>query len=127
MNASKDFMKENGIFPKISFKDRQVHTVKLLRDKKEKITDNNGKEIEGIKYLVEEDGEQKTIFTSSTSLISQLSQRVEGDIVSIEMKSRKGDDGQYKSYFEVSGGNIQRDGDNNQNLEDEVNAEDLPF
>lgn len=104
MDAAKQYLKDNNIVPKISFKDKQAHTVELVKDKMETITDRDGKEIEGVSFLVTEDGEPKKIFTTSISLIQKLSECKKGDVVTIQMKSRKDDSGGYKSYYEVTGG-----------------------
>lgn len=84
MQASKDWMKQEGYTNKISFADGVAHTVKLLKDKVENAL-INGKEVKGMKYLVEEGGEQKTIFTGSVGLVSKLAMCEEGDIVIIQM------------------------------------------
>jgi len=101
MNGSKEYLKENDIMPYISFKDGQAHTVKLLSDKADKIKDKDGEEKEGMKYMVIEDGTEKSFFTSAISLIQKLADKEEGSEVVIQMKSAKGADGQWKSFYEV--------------------------
>lgn len=101
MENSKQYLRQHDIKPKISFKETPKVTVKLLNDKLETVTDNTGKEIEGVKYLVEHEGEHKTIFTASVSLIAKLASCEENDVVTIEMKSVKGPDGGFKSHFIV--------------------------
>jgi len=100
MESSKLYLKEKGIVPSISFKESPIHTVKLLKDKADKITGNDGKIVEGIRYLVEEKGEKKNFFTSSDSLIQKLSGIKEGEEVTIEMKSKKTETG-FISFYEV--------------------------
>ena len=100
MESSKLYLKEKGIVPSISFKESPIHTVKLLKDKADKITGNDGKVVEGIRYLVEEKGEKKNFFTSSDSLIQKLSGIKEGEEVTIEMKSKKTETG-FISFYEV--------------------------
>jgi len=102
MQASKQYQKDHKIMPFISFKDGKSHSVKLLNDKVDTLTGTDGKEVEGIKYLVEENGEKKTFFTSSNTLISKLADLGEGDEVSIRMKSVQGKDGKWRSSYEVS-------------------------
>lgn len=97
MQNSKNWMKENGYDSKISFKDGSAHTVKLLKDKVDSIPDGRGGTIKGMKYLVEENGEQKTIFTGSVGLISKLVECEEGDVVTIQMKNANN-----KSFFTVT-------------------------
>lgn len=101
MQVAKDFLKEHKIIPFISFKDGKSHTVKILNAKQDTIKATDGNMVEGIKCLVEEDGDQKSFFTSSVDLITKLSNREFNDVVTIEMKSRKGEDGKWKSYYEM--------------------------
>ena len=100
MEGSKEYLKKNSIFPRISFKTAPVHEVVLLKDKQDQIPGGDGKVVLGMNYLVEENGEKKTFFTSSDALISALSEFAEGSRVVIELKSRKTDTG-YSSYYEV--------------------------
>ena len=72
MDNSKKYMAENGIGSRISFADGTAHTVKLLKDKEDSIPDGKGGTVKGMKYLVEEGKEQKTIFTGSVGLIAKL-------------------------------------------------------
>lgn len=101
MQESKEYLKDNNIVPRISFKKDPKHQLKLISDKKDSIQDENGLVVEGMKYEVEENGEKKTFFTTSVGLIQELSQRNEGDVVVIEMKSKKGNNG-FITYFEVT-------------------------
>jgi len=100
MDNSKQFLKNQDILPRISFKDGKEHIVKLLNDKIDKIQDGTGKEIEGVKYLVEEDNENKSFFTSSIGLIAKLADLEENTMVGIKMIRKKTDAG-YRSSFEV--------------------------
>ncbi len=97
MDASKDYMKKNGIGARISFNDGSAHTVKLLKDKEDMIPDGKGGNVTGMKYLVEENGEQKTIFTGSVGLIAKLSECNEGDVVTIQMGKANN-----KSFYKVT-------------------------
>lgn len=100
MKASKEFLKEKGIVPRISFKDKEKHIVELVKDKKEAITDENGEKKEGVKYLVKENGQLKSFFTASLSLIEKLAEFKPGSKVAIQMKTKKvGND--YINYFDV--------------------------
>ena len=104
MQASKEYMKTNQIVPYISFKDGSAHTVTLIKDKVDTIKDNqNGGMVEGVKYLVEENGEKKSFFTSSVGLIQKLSEYNEGDTVTIKMVSKKVN-GEFRSSFLVKKG-----------------------
>lgn len=99
MDASKSYMKDNGILNRISFQDGAAHTVKLLKDKLHSIPDptSQGGKKEGMMYLVEEGGEQRTFFTGSIGLISKLALCEEGDVVTIQMKKANN-----KSFFVVT-------------------------
>lgn len=99
MENSKRYMAANGIGARISFQDGALHTVKLIKDKEDSIPDagSPGGRKSGMKYLVEENGEQKTIFTGSVGLIAKLSECNEGDAVSIQMKKVNN-----KSYYTVT-------------------------
>jgi len=104
MENSKSYLKDHSILERISFKDKKPHTVVLGKDKLDTIKDQQGKELEGVRFLVKEDGEAKSFFTTSISLIQKLANKEAGDTVVIQMKSRQGDDGQYRSYYEVGDG-----------------------
>lgn len=101
MDASKQFLKNNDIISFISFKATPKHTFKLLGDE---ITEmhTEDKIVKGVRYTVEESGERKSFFTGSSTLIARLSEFAIGIVVTVEMKKRKGDDGVWKSYFEIS-------------------------
>ena len=96
MQNSEKYMKDNNILARISFNDLQAHTVKLLKDKEDSIPDGKGGQITGMKYLVEENGESKSIFTGSISLISKLAMCKEGDTVTIKMGKQNN-----KSFYTV--------------------------
>lgn len=116
MDASKKYTKEHG-GQRISFNDGSAHTVKLIKDKVDTIPDGKGGNVSGMKYLVEEGGEQKTIFTGSIGLISKLANCEPGDVVVIQMKKANN-----KSFFVVKkeGANEQVDGEEEEIGDDEV-------
>jgi hypothetical protein len=101
MDSIKEWLKKENIRPRISFKDGKPHTVKILNAREDEITDNTGKVKKGIKLLVEEGGEMKTFFTSSVQLLSYLANLEENETVTLQMKSRKGSDGNFRSYFDI--------------------------
>lgn len=101
MQNSKQFLKDKQILPRISFKDGKPHAFKLVKDKVDSLKNDKGEVVEGVKYLVEEAGEPKTFFTSSIALITKLSEISEDTEVIVQMKSRKADNGQWQSYYEV--------------------------
>lgn len=96
MQNSKEWMKEGGYTNKISFADGVAHTVTLLGDKLETAT-INGEVVKGMKYLVEEAGEKKTIFTASVGLVSKLSACEVNDVVTIKMGKANN-----KSFYTVT-------------------------
>lgn len=99
MEASKKYLASNKIIPFISFKSQPEHTVKLIDDKEDSIMTQEGKQ-DGMKYLVEEDGTQKSFFTTSISLVQQLANFNKGDEVTIKLGSKKVD-GQFRSSYTV--------------------------
>lgn len=99
MKESKEYLKQNNIAVRISFKQQPVHTVKLMGDKITEIN-SDGEIVKGVEYSVLEGGEPKTFFTSSDYLIQTLSEFPEGTTVKIEMKSKKGTKG-FISFFDV--------------------------
>jgi hypothetical protein len=99
MEASKAYMKKNGFGDRISFSDLSAHTVKLIDEKEDSIPDTRGGTIAGMKYLVEENGEKKTIFTGSIGLITKLAQCNKGDTVTIKMSKANN-----KSFYVVKRG-----------------------
>ena len=87
LDASKEYMKKHAIYPKISFKDKKEHLVTLVKEKIDAIPDGTGMK-EGMMYLVREEGELKSFFTTSAFLISTLSGFEIGDVVNIQMVSK---------------------------------------
>lgn len=118
MESSKQYMKDNGILTRISFADGAAHTVKLIKDKVDSIPGGpNGAQVEGMKYLVEENGEQKSFFSGSVGLISKLALCEEGEVVTIQMKKANN-----KSFYSVTkegGEEIVADDDEEQIADDE--------
>lgn len=96
MEASKKWVEENG-GDRISFNDLLSHTIKLLKDKSDTIPDGMGGTVSGMKYLVEEDRKQKTIFTKSIGLISKLANCEIGDVVTVKMGKANN-----KSFYTVT-------------------------
>ena len=99
-NIEKKFLKDHNIVDRISFKDGQAHQVKIVKRKLDSI-DNQGVVKEGIKYMVLENNEPKTFFTSAISLIQILSEIEDGRVVIIQMKSKPNGQGGFTSYFDV--------------------------
>lgn len=105
MQGAKDYMGKHEILDRISFKDGKAHTVKLLNDKIDTIN-AEGEDREGVKFLVEENGEHKSFFTSSESLIIALARYEKGDTVTIQMVRRKGKKGFISSFIVSEGSKI---------------------
>ena len=98
MKAAEEFCQQNDIKPNISFKDGLAHEVELVSSKLDQ-KEYDGETKKGITCLVKEGGVEKTFFTSSISLIASLTSIQIGDKVVIELVSRKGSDGGFKSSF----------------------------
>lgn len=112
MKNSKELLKLAGILPKLRLGIKQAgggvkgtgsHRVKIIDDKIIKKPDNTGREIEWVRYLVEESGEKKVYDTKKLDKNGQLSYLVqrfaeinEGEEVILEMKKQG-----IKNYIEV--------------------------
>jgi len=112
MKNSKELLKLAGILPKLRLGIKQSgggvkttgsHRVKIIDDKIIKKPDSTGKELEYVRYLIEENGEKKIYDTKKLDKNGQLSYLVqrfaeinEGDEVALEMKKTG-----MKNYIEV--------------------------
>jgi len=103
MSIIDDYLQEKGFLPRISFKKSPVHTVTIISKERRTIKDPNtpGEEVDGIAIKVEEEGEEREIFTSSVSLLQQLADVKDGETVTIKMIKRKTDKG-YRTSYEVT-------------------------
>lgn len=114
MKTSKALMKEANIQPKLKLGKKKAgggvipngaHRVKMIADKVVPGTDpKTGKEIDYVRYLVEENGETKTYQTKKLNekgelsyLVQELSSINEGQEVILEMKKQG-----IKNYIDVS-------------------------
>src|SRR3990167_5036108 len=113
MKNSLKLLKRAGIMPKLRLgiklpkggvKTTGPHRVKILEDKVIRKPDNTGKEIELVRYTVEENGEKKVYDTKLKSKDGQLSYLVqrfaeinEGDEVIMEMEKQG-----IKNYIKVT-------------------------
>jgi hypothetical protein len=78
MNAAQEYVKDHAQFPRVELKDLKDHILELQNCKADTIEDKNTKkDIEGVKFLVKENGELKTIFTTSVVLIQKLADLVD--------------------------------------------------
>lgn len=127
MNPEEEFLKDKNIVESISFKDGKVHNVEIQNREKRTITDREGKEINGIAYLVKENGEFKRIFTSSIKLIQLLKDVKDGESVEIEMKKyKKGDE--FRTTYEVKKGETSSLENAAEELGgEEIEEDDIPF
>lgn len=112
-DVEKKFLEKQGFRPRISFKKEPKHKVKIL-NRRERELEFEGEKKQGIEYLCEEDNEQKTFFTASLKLIAELSDYKNGVEIIIEMKSRKGENGKWVSYFVVTDPNKEISQDDNE-------------
>jgi len=114
MKNSKALLKQAGILPKLRLgsklagggvKSTGSHRVRIVEDKIIKKADpTSGKEIEWVRYVVEEGGEKKIYDTKMRDkngglsyLVQRLAEIEEGDEVILEMKKQG-----IKNYIEVS-------------------------
>lgn len=114
MKTSKALMKEANIQPKLRLGKKKAgggvipngpHRVKMIADKMVKgIDPKSGKEIDYVRYLIEENGETKTYQTKKLNekgelsyLVQNLSEINEGQEVVLEMKKQG-----IKNYIDVS-------------------------
>lgn len=104
MKNSKSLLKQAGIVPKLRLGEKTEkgvvatgpHRVKILEDKIVRGTDpQNGKEIEYVRYFVEENGEKKQYDTklkdkegNLSYLVQRLADIDEGEEIILEMKKR---------------------------------------
>jgi len=133
MKLSKQLLKEAGIQPKLRLGNKKAgggttstgaHRVKMIADKIIKGNDpKTGKEIDYVRYLLEENGETKTYQTKKLNdkgelsyLVQRLAEINEGQEVILEMKKQG-----IKNYIEVSpvvGGESVEIEDDEEHLED---------
>lgn len=139
MKTSKELLKEAGIQPKLRLgsktpkggtKANGPHRVKMIADKIVKGTDpKNGREIEYVRYLIEENGEKKTYQTKKLNdkgelsyLVQRLAEINEGEEVILEMKKQG-----IKNYIDVSpvvgGETIEMEDDDEH---EDINIDDIP-
>lgn len=113
MKVSQALMKQAGVLPKLRLGNRidkgviatGPHTVKILEDKIVRGSDpQNGKEVEYVRYILEENGEKKFYDTKLKDkngelsyLVQRLSEVPEGSEIILEMKKRG-----IKNYISVS-------------------------
>ena len=100
MEKSKQFLKDHGILPRISFEKGKPRTLKIIDEKTESFNDKDDKLVEGMKYKVTENGEPKTIFSSAVSLISKLAEIEPDSVVTITQKGYK-QDGEWRTTYDV--------------------------
>jgi len=87
MQEAKQWLKDNGILPKISFEIDKPLTLKILKSKIEEFTNpKTNKKENGLKVLVTEDGEAKQFLTTSIALITRLAETTAGSVVKITQK-----------------------------------------
>jgi len=125
MSIEQDFLKEKGIIPSISFKKSPKHTVKI-QDRKRLTINCDGEKVDGISYLVEENGENKKFFTGSPNLIAQLAEFEKDDIVTIEMKKRKTPEG-FRTFYEVKSETEKSPPEDYPDADPNEVPEDIPF
>ena len=87
MSIETKWLKDQGIRPRLSFKTTPIiKGIRIINRKVDQIETPQGMK-QGIKYLVVHDGEEKTFFTGSISLIEKLGAIPNGAVVNITMKN----------------------------------------
>ena len=106
MEGAKKYMKGQDMVPFISFKQSVPLAVKLIDSKEDEIKNTQGSEggmVKGVKFLVEHNGDKKSFFTSSISLIQKLAEHAEGSVVTImQIKYNSGEG--FRTGYEVEAG-----------------------
>lgn len=140
MKNSKELLIKAGILPKLRLGLKQAkggvkptgsHRVKILEDKIIKKPDNTGKEIEYVRYFVEENGEKKVYDTKLRDkngglsyLVQRLAEVPEGEELILEMKKQG-----VKNYIEVlpvnQSSNVEMEDD--EEVENDETSEAIPF
>ena len=100
MKEIRDWLHNHQVLPKISFKDRQEHEIEIVKARAESFTNDKNELVEGIKFLVKEDGEPKTFFTASSDLLLKLADSNEGERYKIKMIT-KNVGGKIKTGYDV--------------------------
>lgn len=100
MKEIKDWLKSHQVLPRISFKDRQEHTIKIIQTKQESLNNDDGELVDGMKFKVWENEELKTFFTASRDLLMKLADCEENDVYKVKMCA-KNVGGKVKSYYNV--------------------------
>lgn len=103
MQTSQQLLKEANITPRLRLGQKTAkgvistgeHRVKIIKDKLDKGTDYAGKEIEVVKYLMEEDGQYKSYSVPKLGkngelhyLVQRLAEIKEGAEIIIKMEKR---------------------------------------
>lgn len=87
MSIESKFLKDQGVRPRLSFKTTPIiKGIKIVNRKVDSVPTPEGRK-NGIKYLVIHEGEEKTFFTGSISLIEKLGGVPNGAVVNITMKN----------------------------------------
>lgn len=131
---SKELLAKAGILPKLRLglklpkggvKPTGAHKVKILEDKIIKKPDQTGKEIEYVRYIVEENGEQKVYDTKLRDkngglsyLVQRFAEIAEGGEVVLEMKKQGA-----KNYIEVTPAEHSASVE----VEEEEETDDIPY
>jgi hypothetical protein len=121
-NPAQEYLKTHAQFPRVELKDLQEHILKLENCKQDTIEDKaTKKEIEGVKFLVKEAGELKTIFTTSTVLIQKLADLVDSnETVKVTQVKYEGNNGKELTTYAVQ----KQEGDNWIEIGDKVVVKD---
>ena len=138
MKTSLALLKEANIQPKLRLGNKTkhgiistgAHRVKMIADKILPGKDISGKDVEYVRYLVEENGQTKTYQTKKLNkegelsyLVQRLAEIKEGEEVILEMKKQG-----IKNYVEVTpvvgGESVEMEDD--EDVPEDINIDDIP-
>jgi len=88
MEILKDYLEKKGIFPRVNFDDKELHTFKILKGKKVVYPDGTS----SFKMLVKE-GNEFRILTTPTVLV-EIRDCQPGDVYEVQLKYR----GRFRDY-----------------------------
>lgn len=142
MEAAKKYLEKHESYDRVNLKDGLEHTLELINAKIDNIKDKNTqKDIEGVKFLVKEGEELKTIFTTSVALIQKLADIEPKTIITITQVKYFGNNDKELTGYNVTkfvGDKFEKVGEDVEEKseletiqvgseEDDISIKDIPF
>lgn len=128
MNQSKEFLKKEGLYPRINFKEERAPvTIVFGKGVMKQFEDLEGNTVNRMVYTIRDrrDGEIKQIITSSPRLVQALLSAKSGDVFEIQLKSVKTPQG-YRSNYQVKQLNEEDEENTGEVDQAEINPADVP-